>query len=52
MVVAYVDEGVTIKHLDQVGNQWVLTPENKAYRQQLLGRDDHIIGRVAWWYGQ
>lgn len=51
MVVAYVDEGVTIKHLDRVGNQWVLTPENKAYRQQPLGRDDHIIGRVAWWYG-
>ncbi len=51
MVVAYVDEGVTIKHLDRVGNQWVLAPENKAYRQQPLGHDDRIIGRVAWWYG-
>lgn len=51
MVVAYVDEGVTIKHLDRVGNQWVLTPENKTYRPQPLGRDDRIIGRVAWWYG-
>ena len=51
MVLAYVDEGVTIKHLDRVGNQWVLTAENKAYRPQPLGRDDRIIGRVAWWYG-
>jgi len=42
---------VTIKHLDRVGNQWVLTAENKAYRPQPLGRDDRIIGRVAWWYG-
>lgn len=51
MVVAYLDDGVTIKHLDRVGNQWVLTPENKTYRQQPLGREDHIVGRVAWWYG-
>jgi len=51
MVLAYVDEGVTIKHLDRVGNQWVLMPENKTYRQQPLGRDDRIIGRIAWWYG-
>jgi len=52
MVVAYVDEGVTIKYLDRVGSQWILAPENKAYRQQPLGHDDRIIGRVAWWYGQ
>lgn len=52
MVVAYIDGGVTIKHLDRVGNQWVLTPENKAYRQQPLSDEARIIGRVAWWYGQ
>ncbi len=52
MIVAYVDGAVTIKHLDRVGKQWVLTPENKACRQQPLGRNDRIIGRVAWWYGQ
>ncbi|MFQ5778181.1 MAG: helix-turn-helix transcriptional regulator [Terriglobia bacterium] len=51
MVVALVDEGATIKWLDRVGKQWVLTPENKAYRQHALSSDDKIIGRVAWWYG-
>lgn len=51
MVVALVDDGVTIKWLDRVGEQWVLTPENKAHHQQPLRREDRIIGRVAWWYG-
>lgn len=51
MVVALVGEGVTIKWLDRLGSQWVLTPENKSYRQSPLGRGDRIIGRVAWWYG-
>lgn len=51
MTVALVDEGVTIKWLERIGSQWVLTPENKAHPQRPLGRDDRIIGRVAWWYG-
>ena len=51
MVVAYIDEGVTIKYLGRSGQQWVLAPENKAYSQQTLGPDDRIIGLVVWWYG-
>ncbi|MFQ5695011.1 MAG: S24 family peptidase [Terriglobia bacterium] len=51
MVLALQDEGATIKWLDRIGDQWVLTPENKTYNQRPLGPDDRIIGRVAWWYG-
>ncbi len=51
MIVALVGDRVTIKWLDCIGDHWVLTPENKACRQQTFGRNDRIIGRVAWWYG-
>ncbi len=50
MVLALQDEGVTIKWLERIGDQWVLTAENKDYPQRLSGPDDHIIGRVAWWH--
>ncbi len=45
------DAGITIKHLDRRGREYVLIPENKAYRPQAITRDHHIIGRVIWWHG-
>lgn len=45
------DAGTTIKWLDRLGREYVLTPENKAYRPQVVTRDHHVIGRVIWWHG-
>ena len=45
------DAGITIKWLDRFGREYVLTPENKAYRPQAMTRDHHLIGRVIWWHG-
>jgi len=45
------DAGVTIKWLDRFGQEYILAPENKAYRPQAMTRDHDLIGRVVWWHG-
>ena len=45
------DGGTTIKWLDRLGREYVLAPENKAYRPQAMTRNHHIVGRVIWWHG-
>lgn len=45
------DAGITIKWLDRLGREYILAPENKAYRLQAMTRDHHLIGRVIWWHG-
>lgn len=44
------EAGITIKWLDRLGREYVLTPENKAYQPQAMTRDHQIIGRVIWWH--
>ena len=41
-------DGLVIKRLKRVGRGWRLVSDNPAYSARKVGKEDRIIGRVAW----
>ena len=42
------EDGMVVKRLKQAGRGWRLISDNSAYPPRKVGKEDWIIGRVAW----
>ncbi len=41
-------EGVVVKRVRRIGDDWTLVSDNPAHLSRPLAADDRIVGRVAW----
>ncbi len=42
------DAGLVVKRLRQTAGRWLLTSDNPAHAPRPVGKDDRILGQVAW----
>ena len=42
------DAGLVVKRLRQTGGRWLLISDNPAHAPRPVGKDDRILGQIAW----
>ena len=46
--ILHTPDGLIVKRLRRTGRKWMLISDNPAYEPRPVGREDRIVGRVAW----